>query len=136
MAKDIQTFNRTNLQGLREEINTTLQSLEKKYGIKIHAGNVSYQGMEATFKVKCNTLSDGGTVITKEAKDWDFYKNHKSSLHTLAHLSIGDRIHIQGKPYTLTGYKSRARKRPIMFKDTRGQQFVCSETMMYNENSK
>jgi|TARA_R110000751_G_scaffold156024_1_gene261503 hypothetical protein len=132
MAKDIQTFNRTNLQGLREEMNTILQSLEKKYSIKISTGNVSFLDNEATFKVKLNTIGDGGTVITKEATDWDRYKG----LIGMAHLNIGDTIRIQGNRYTLSGYKRRASRRPIMFKDTRGQQFVCSEQMLSNENSK
>jgi len=132
MAKDIQQFNKRNLQGLREEMNTVLQSLEKKYGIKISTGNVSYLGNEATFKVKCNTLGDGGTVITKESTDWDIYKSRIG----MDHLNIGDTIRIQGNRYTLSGYKRRASRRPIMFKDTRGQSYVCSEQMLTNENSK
>lgn len=132
MKNKITLFDRINLQGLRREMDQTLKAISDKYGITISTGNVSYSDNECTFKVKCNTIGSDGTVITKEAKDWDRHKG----LYNLSHLNTGDVISIQGSPYILTGLNTRARKAPIQFKNEAGTQYKCSVQMLANENSK
>jgi len=132
MAKAIQQFNKANLQELRVEMDKALQAISNKYGITIKAGNASYSGNECTFKVKCNTKATDGTVITKEAMDWDRHKG----FHGMDHLSVGDKITIQGSTYILSGFNTRARKAPVNFKDTLGRGYKCSVRMLANENSK
>ena len=132
MAKAIKQFDKTNLQGLRVEMDRALQAISNKYGITIKAGNASFSGNECTFKVKLNTKGTDGTVITKEAKDFDRYKG----LHGMDHLSVGDTIYIQGSPYILTGFNTRARKAPINFTNSVGSGYKCSVRMLLNENSK
>jgi hypothetical protein len=130
--KDINQFNRANIKGLRDEINEALSSVASKYGITISAGNCSFSGNEANFKLKLNTIGEGGTVITRESQMWDLYKSRTNC----SHLKVGDQIMIQGTPYTLTGYNTRARKAPIQFKDSRGNNYKCSIMMLNYENSK
>ena len=130
--KDINQFNRANIKGLRDEINEALSSVASKYGITITAGNCSFSGNEANFKLKLNTIGEGGTVITRESQMWDLYKSRTNC----SHLKVGDQIMIQGTPYTLTGYNTRARKAPIQFKDSRGNNYKCSIMMLNYENSK
>ena len=132
MAKTIQTFNRPNIKGLRNEIDEALDRVAKRYGITISAGNCTFSGNEANFKLKLNTIGEGGTIITQESQNWDFYKNRTEC----SHLNIGDTITIQGGRYTLTGYNTRARKAPIQFKDSRGNGYKCSIQMLNLENSK
>ena len=132
MAKTIKQFDKSNLQALRVEMDKALQAISNKYGITIKAGNASYSGNECTFKVKCNTIGSDGTVITKEAKDWDRHKG----LHNLSHLSVGDTITIQGSPYILRGFNTRARKAPVNFKNSAGAGYKCSVRMLQMENSK
>ena len=64
---EITQFNKANLQVLRTEIDNALKAVENQFGIKLHAGNASFSGNEVTFKLKGNTIGEGGTVITKEA---------------------------------------------------------------------
>jgi len=130
MKNKITQFDRINLQGLRHEMDKALQAISNKYGITIKAGNASYSGNECTFKVKCNTIGSDGTVITKEAKDWDRHKG----LYNLSHINVGDTITIQGSPYILTGLNTRARKAPINFKNSAGAQYKCSVKMLQLEN--
>ena len=132
MAKAIKQFDKSNLQVLRMEMDKALQAISNKYGITIKAGNASYSGNECTFKVKCNTKATDGTVITKEAMDWDRHKG----FHGMDHLSVGDNITIQGTTYILSGFNTRARKAPVNFKDTLGRGYKCSVRMLANENSK
>ena len=130
--QDIKQFNRANIKGLRNEIDEALDQVAKKYGITISAGNCTFSGNEANFKLKLNTIGEGGTVITRESQNWDFYKNRTQCTH----LNVGDKITIQGGTYTLTGYNTRARKAPIQFKDSRGNGYKCSILMLNLENSK
>ena len=132
MKNKITTFDNNNLKGLRVEMDLALRAISNKYGITIKTGNASFSGNECTFKVKLNTTGADGTAITKEAKAWDIYKG----IHGLDHLNIGDKITIQGSPYILTGYNSRARKAPINFKTRSGKGYKCSVQMLANENSK
>ena len=132
MAKAIKQFDKSNLQVLRVEMDKALQAISNKYGITIKAGNASYSGNECTFKVKLNTKGSDGTVITKEAKSWDLYKNRTNC----SHLSIGDTIKIQGNTYTLSGFNTRARKAPINFTNATGMGFKCSIEMLNIYNQK
>ena len=132
MAKTIQTFNRPNIKGLRNEIDEALDRVAKKYGITISAGNCSFSGNEANFKLKLNTKGTDGTVISNESRYWDIYKSRTNC----SHLNVGDKITIQGGTYTLTGYNTRARKAPIQFKDSHGNNYKCSINMLNVENSK
>ena len=132
MKQTITQFDKNNLQELRVEMDNALQAISNKYGITIKAGNASYSGNECTFKVKLNTKDTDGTVITKEAKDFDRHKG----LHGLGHLNVGDKITIQGSPYILTGFNTRARKAPINFKNSAGAGYKCSVRMLLMENSK
>ena len=129
--KKIESFNKPQIVQLRSEIDNALNSVAKKYGITISAGNCSFSGNEANFKLKLNNIGDGGTVITRESKMWDLYKSRTNC----SHLNIGDTITIQGNSYTLSGYNTRARKAPINFTDSRGNGYKCSIAMlnMYNQ---
>ena len=130
--KKIESFNKPQIVQLRSEIDNALDQVAKKYGITISAGNCSFSGNEANFKLKLNTIGDGGTVITRESKMWDLYKSRTNC----SHLNIGDTITIQGNSYTLSGYNTRARKAPINFTDSRGNGYKCSIQRLNQYNAK
>ena len=130
--QSIKQFNKTRIVQLRSSIDEALDRVAKEYGITISAGNCSFSGNEANFKLKLNTIGDNGTVITRESQMWDLYKSRTNC----SHLSIGDTITIQGNSYTLSGYNTRARKAPINFTDSRGNGYKCSINMLNLENSK
>ena len=130
--KKIESFNKPTIVQLRSSIDKALDQVAKEYGITISAGNCSFSGNEANFKLKLNTIGEGGTVITRESQMWDLYKSRTNC----SHLSIGDKITIQGNSYTLSGYNTRARKAPINFTDSRGNGYKCSINMLNMENSK
>jgi hypothetical protein len=137
MKNKITTFDKNNLPGLRVEMDLALRAISKKYGITIKTGNASFSGNECTFKVKLNTFAADGTVITKEAKNWDLYKKlTHGPLDGLKHLSVGDTITISGNTYILSGWNTRARKAPVNFTDLNGNSYKCSVRMLANENSK
>ena len=128
--KKIESFNKPQIVQLRNEIDKALDRVANKYGITISAGNCTFSGNEANFKLKLNTIGEGGTVITRESQMWDLYKGRTQC----SHLSIGDEIQLQGNTYILSGYNTRAKKAPIQFTDSSGRGYKCSIAMLDQYN--
>ena len=122
----ISNFDKATVKALRIAMNTALASVESEYGIKINAGNASFSGNEVTFKVKANTVGDGGQAQTKEASNWDMF----ASINGLGHLSVGDEVILQCKSFTIKGWNTRARKSPINIEDAKGRGYKCSINML------
>ena len=127
----VTNFDKPTIKAIRMAMDNALAKVEKEYGITIATGNARFSGNEVTFKVKANTLDSSGSANTKEATNWDLYKNSIG----LGWLNVGDRILLQGKYFTLKGYNTRARKSPINIEDAQGRGFKCSVEMvkLYNK---
>ena len=112
-------FTRSQLNLLREQLQAAINAANLS-DIKIEVGNCSYRGGEATFKVKC--LIEGGK--TREQEDLEYYaKLHKLDLNKTAKL--------MGEDMQLSGYKSRARKKPWILKRKRdGAEFVADTNLV------
>ena len=119
----LKEFNKSALKELRSEMEIQFMELEKKFGIKLQVGSMSYSSDEVSVKVKANIISKGGEVITKEAKAWDLY----AQMGGFDHLKVGDKIILQGQTLTIKGYNSRAPKSPIQIEDAQGKSYKCSE---------
>lgn len=119
----IKEFNKNNLKSLRQDMNAALAKIEKQYGIQINVGNARFSDNEVTFKTKCNTIGEGGNAQTKEAQNWKLY----AELNGVSQFSIGDRIAIQGKIFSIEGWNTRAKKAPVMIKEVGSNKtFKCS----------
>ena len=126
----VSKFDKPSLKVIREAMNAALKDVESKYGIKVSVGNASYSSDEVTFKVKANTVGQGGQVNSKEANMWALY----ADMNGIGHLSVGDTITLQGKPFTIAGWNTRAKKSPVNITDQNGRSYKCSVAMvkMYN----
>jgi len=127
----VTNFDKPTIKAIRLAMDSALAQVEKDYGIKISTGNARFSGNEVTFKVKANTVTSNGVANTKEADNWELYKNTIG----LGWLNVGDQIMLQGKYFTLKGYNTRARKSPINIEDMQGRGYKCSVEMvkMYNK---
>ena len=123
----IQQFDRQTLRALRVDLDSAMATIAAKYGIQLSAGNISFTSETATIKVQAGIVKNG-TVVTKEAKTFDQYKR----LVGLGHLSVGDSIQLQGKSYTIAGYKPRSKNAVVVERE--GRSYKCSVDMvkMYN----
>jgi hypothetical protein len=124
----INQFDRQSLRALRADLDSAMAAIATKYGIQLNAGNISFTSDTATIKVAAGIIKNG-TAVTAEAKAFDQYKR----MVGLGHLSVGDSITLQGKAYTITGYKPRSSKAPVCV-EHRGRGFKVSVDMvkMYN----
>jgi len=126
----VSNFDKPSIKAIRLAMDEALAKVSKEYGIKISTGNARFSADEVTFKVKANVIGTGGVVKTKEADNFELYKNSIG----LEWLEVGDQILLQGKYFTLKGYNTRARKSPIQIEDSNGRGYKCSVAMvkMYN----
>ena len=127
----VSQFDKPTIKAIRMAMDQALATVANEYGITINTGNARFSGNEVTFKVKANTMSSDGTANTKEADNFELYKNSIG----LGWLEVGDQIMLQGKYFTLKGYNTRARKSPIQIEDAQGRGYKCSVEMvkMYNQ---
>jgi hypothetical protein len=125
----INQFDRQSLRALRVDLDSAMAAIASKYGIQLSAGNISFTAETATIKVAAGIIKNG-TVVTAEAKSFDQYKR----LVGLGAFNVGDSINIQGKQYTITGYKPRSSKAPVCVRNAQGSGFKVSVDMvkMYN----
>jgi hypothetical protein len=124
----INQFDRQSLRALRADLDSAMATIASKYGIQLNAGNISFTSETATIKVAAGIIKNG-TVVTPEAKSFDQYKR----LVGLGYLSVGDSVNIQGKQYTITGYKPRSSKAPVcVSRDGRGFKVSVDMIKMYN----
>jgi len=123
----INQFDRQTLRSLRVDLDTAMATIASKYGIQLSAGNISFTSETATIKVAAGIIKNG-TVVTPEAKAFDRYK----SLVGLGNLNVGDTINIQGKEYTISGYKPRSKNAVTVHRDGRGYKVSVDMIKSYN----
>jgi len=116
-------FTRSQLNELRKGMQSALDSITNGThlsDITFDVGNCSYNGGEATFKVK--VLLKGAK--TREQNDLEFY----AELHN---LDLTKTAKLMGEDMQLSGYKSRARKKPYVLKRLRdGAEFVADQNLI------
>ena len=123
----IQQFDRTSLRALRVDLDSAMATIATKYGIQLSAGNISFTSETATIKVAAGIIKNG-TVVTPEAKAFDQYKR----LVGLGSLNVGDSITIQGKEYTISGYKPRSKNAVVVARGGRSYKVTVDMVKSYN----
>ena len=113
-------FTRKQLDTIRKQMQNALNMFADKTDIQIEVGNCSYRGGEATFKVK--VLMEGAK--TREQEAMEYYAK-------LYDLDITKTVKLMGEDMQLSGYKSRARKKPWVLKRLRdGAEFVADQNLI------
>ena len=113
-------FSRHQLNTLRKQMQNALNMLGDRADITIEVGNCSYRGAEATFKVKCRIKG----AKTREQEDLEYYAK-------LYNLDTTITAKLMGEDMQLSGYKTRARKKPWLLKRLRdGAEFVADQNLV------
>ena len=123
----INQFDRQTLRALRVDLDAAMATIASKYGIQLTAGNISFTSDTATIKVAAGIIKNG-TVVTPEAKAFDQYKR----LVGLGSLNVGDSITIQGKDYTISGYKPRSKNAVVVARGGRSYKVTVDMVKSYN----
>ena len=126
----IENFTRQTVKNLRTELDSALAELSEKYGISINVGNARFSSTEVNFKLNINTTSDSGRVYTREGEAFERHKH----LHGMSHLSVGDKVMVNGRSFILEGFNPRAKRYPIEI-SAGGSNYKCSISQLLASNS-
>jgi len=112
----ISQLDRQTLEIVRAKMEEALAALEE-IGIHAETGHISYQDRSATVRVEISVLGEGGEVVTKEAANYDLYREMRGLPER------GTQFTSRGSTYTITGYSPRSRKYPVIATRADGRDF-------------
>ena len=118
----MEAFNKQLVKEIRTQLQSSIdmRAYDELPDLDIKVGNASYDEDEVTFKVIARIKGNR----SKEEKDLDVW----ARLHD---LDTNVTAMIDGKQFKLTGYKSKARKRPYQITEQgSGKTFVCDQQMV------
>lgn len=113
------TVNKALCQAVRNDMNAALAALTEKHGLQFTVGNMKYT--ELGIEIKCEAR-----VVGAESKELADLKSFMVSLR-LKDEHLTREFGLDGELFTLAGYKTRSRTRPMLIKRVcDGKEFVCS----------
>ena len=112
----INQLDRQTLEVVRAKMDEALAPLEE-IGIHAQVGHISYQDQNATVKVEVSVMGENGEVVTKEQADYDLYREVRGLPER------GTQFISRGTLYTITGFRPRSRKYPVMATRMDGKTF-------------
>lgn len=117
MAKE---FTKAELQTFRKDFSETVTELEKKYGVSIKLGNISYNSSEFTGKIV--VTKDGVSPFHKHAECF----NQLHNIYGLSKDMLGKTFKTQGYELEFVGIDAKKPKYPC----------ICAVSNDYNKSFK
>ena len=117
-------INRNLMIQIRPEIEKALIDVMADFGVELTLKRGKYGGSNGSFTLDMANVTQDGVVETKE---------YTALVDMLPHLALPENalnlvFVLNGESYSLTGYRSRARKRPLqIMRLTDGKTFVTTE---------
>jgi hypothetical protein len=106
----ITTFSRSDVRSINSEIEQAIQSIAKRYGLRIEVGNARYSSTEINTKVKVSVVdTKTGVGITKEAKAYELLAPQNG-----IRVKLGEEVTLRGKRFIVKGWNTRSPKYPIV----------------------
>jgi hypothetical protein len=117
---NITTIDKVACNVIREKFEAKMSELKQETGISFDMGSMSYNpdGESASFKVKIEV----GDAIPQTVKDYNRY------VGILELPILGTKIKLNGKVFKTSGFRTKARKKPILITDViTGKEYIASE---------
>lgn len=111
MSNKINSLDRTAVRRINDDIQSALDAVAKRYGVQIKVGNSRFSNTNCTTKIDISTVNEGGTVMTKEATDFNRFATSFGITKKL-----GDTFDFRYDRYEITGLKPRSSKYPVLAK--------------------
>lgn len=118
----ITAFDPSNLDQIRAEMKAALAEVEKKFGIKIGVGKITYSANE--FSAKMTSVVQTEDVVTSDV-DPKWVSNFMRNCFSLgfSHEDLGRKLNHAGKAYVIVGARSSNARLPIIVRETETGQF-------------
>lgn len=121
---------RSELKKFRSDFAATVEDLEKKYGVKIDIGNISFSADEFHTKMTVkNMVGADGAEIDLERKEFErdcilFGLNKEDYLREV-------KLHGHSETYVIYGVNTNASKNTIRIREKyTGKQYVCPKSLI------
>ena len=106
----ITTFSRSDVRSINSEIEQAIQSIAKRYGLRIEVGNSRFSSTEINTKVKVSVVdTKTGVGMTKEAKAYELLASQNG-----IRVKLGEEVTLRGKRFIVKGWNTRSPKYPIV----------------------
>jgi hypothetical protein len=112
MSNKINSLDRTAVRRINDDIQSALDTVAKRYGVQIKVGNSRFSNTNCTTKIDISTVNEGGTVMTKEATDFNRFAASFGITKKL-----GDTFDFRYDTYEIAGLKPRSSKYPVLAKN-------------------
>ena len=118
MAK-IEQFSPANLDEVRAAMKAAMEDVEKKFGIKVGLGKITYTGNEFSMKVTSMVVNPKTAVAAADNVDpkWvsNFMRNYLS--FGLKSTDLGRKLKYQGSEFVLVGARSANARLPLVVRN-------------------
>jgi len=129
-TQKINTFDKSTANQILDDLSKLLDSFAAERGISVGKmrGTIAATLDGLKVSVELATVSESGAANTPESRAWKQECQHEWTELTLAGFTaddLGAEFVVQGKRFTIAGFKTRARKRPVLANEVgTGAQFV------------
>jgi hypothetical protein len=117
------TINSIELNNFRKDLAESLKTLEEKYGISLHLGNISYSASEFHGKLEAKNKDSNGQKMVDpfiESIARMVLKNDTKELVLPTTIINSKIMGVDNKIYTIETYNSRSHKYPWVLVNTTG----------------
>lgn len=111
MSNKINSLDRAAVRRINNDIELALKAVADRYGVQIKVGNSRFSNTNCTTKIDISTVNEGGTVMTKEATDFNRFAASFGITKKL-----GDTFDFRYDRYEIVGLKPRSSKYPVLAK--------------------
>lgn len=118
----MKSFNNTNLDELRKDLNAALKAVSKKHNILLDVGRMGYSTDEVRVALTATTIKTGEEGMSIDEKNYRAAQVFNTSLP-----KFGSKFDSIGVTYTICGYSNKARKYPVLGKNARGTVYKFTE---------
>jgi len=117
----MQEFNKENLKKVRKDLDTVLEVATEQLEISLSLGNINYQSGQFHVKLTGVASNEKGEMVPVFVKNFEDFKARTSNKEFL--LNIGDSFVFNNESFTISGWKPRSRKYPLLAVGKNGKTF-------------
>ena len=113
------------LKSFRTDFTVAVSALEKRFGVKIELGNISYNQTSFTTRLTCTNLAENG----EKAGNAEMFNMYKTLYGLKANLGDSYKDY-KGLTYTIMDINPRRTKYPLVVKCSDGKRYKVSVDMV------
>lgn len=123
----MKTFNGSNIELLRRDINEALKAIEARHDIKIDVGGMRYSSTTVSIKVEAVALGNDENVGSHEESA---FKSNAYRVRGISAAHFGKTFRSQGKSFTITALKPANHKYPVIARSSCGSSYKFPVSMI------